>query len=73
MTYDSHLSDHLYISYNEDIELTNFNPHTADVILSLIGTLKVNDCVILVPSQQFPLELLKQNVKTCSFEYSKID
>jgi len=43
MTYDSlrlHLSDHPYISYNEDIELTNFNPHTTDVILSLIGTLK---------------------------------
>ncbi len=51
MTYDSlclHLFDHLYISYNEDVELTNFNPHTGDVILSLIGTLKVNGCVILV-------------------------
>ncbi|CAF0987239.1 unnamed protein product [Rotaria sordida] len=54
-----------------NIDFTNFNQHTADDILAHLATLKANDCVILIQSQQFRLneyrirlELFKRNIKT---------
>ncbi|CAF1071310.1 unnamed protein product [Rotaria sordida] len=54
-----------------NIDFTNFNHHTADDILAHLATLKANDCVILIQSQQFRLneyrirlELFKRNIKT---------
>ena len=56
---------------HEKIEFTHFHHHTPDDILGHLATLKANDCVILVQSQQFRLneyrlrlELFKRNIKT---------
>jgi hypothetical protein len=59
------------VNEHSNIEFTNFNHHTADDILDHLTTLKANDCVILIQSQQFRLneyrlrlELFKRNIKT---------
>lgn len=58
-------------SEHSNIQFTNFNHHTADDILAHLTTLKANDCVICIQSQQFRLneyrlrlELFKRNIKT---------
>lgn len=56
---------------HEKLEFTHFHHHTPDAILEHLATLKANDCVVLIQSQQFRLneyrlrlELFKRNIKT---------
>jgi aminopeptidase len=56
---------------HEKLEFTHFHQHTPEEILEHLATLKANDCVVLIQSQQFRLneyrlrlELFKRNIKT---------